>query len=106
MTFSCDVCFELQNIGSPMYGCRQCNYDVCEKCFTKEKELLKEEPKLKEAKADEVKVETIHKDSKSGAKQEESFMKMTTKQEKENITEIVAVNNAIKTSGVEDLASK
>ena len=31
-TYLCDMCGESQAVGAPMYGCRICNWDACQKC--------------------------------------------------------------------------
>jgi len=35
--FTCDVCLVKQAARSLMYGCRKCNYDICEACDTRSK---------------------------------------------------------------------
>ena len=32
--FSCDVCRTVFRTGTHMYGCRECDWDICEKCVT------------------------------------------------------------------------
>lgn len=37
-TFTCDGCKGRQNIGALLYGCRQCNYDLCVSCFQRQRQ--------------------------------------------------------------------
>ena len=32
VSFTCDLCAEQQSMGAEMFGCQECDYDLCENC--------------------------------------------------------------------------
>jgi len=56
--FRCDTCSGVQALGSMMFGCRQCDYDLCQSCY-QVSEDLEGEPEREEAKPVEVPVHIV-----------------------------------------------